>query len=219
MTKKIIILGTGGNSIDILEMLGDINAAKGELVYDCAGLLDDDAKQWGSEILGVRVLGALETASEYADCDFVNGIAGINSFRKKRDIIARTRIPLERFATIVHPSASVSRSARLGHGGVLFAHVTVASNVVIGNHVMILPNSVLSHDDSVGDYSSIAGAAAISGKVRIGQSCYIGSNASIKEGLTIGDGALIGMGSVVLGDVAENCVVVGNPARVLRNVK
>jgi acetyltransferase-like isoleucine patch superfamily enzyme len=37
--------------------------------------------------------------------------------------------------------------------------------------------------------------------------------------VTIGDYALVGMGSVVLRDVAENLVVVGNPARILRKVR
>lgn len=219
MTQKIILLGTGGNSVDILDTLNDINAARGERVYECAGFLDDDATQWGREIFGARVLGALDAASQYADCFFVNGIAGVHSFWKKRDILARTQMPRERFATIVHPTASVSRSARIGNGVVIFQHVTITTNVTIGDHVMILPNTVISHDDVIGEYTSIAGGVALSGNVRVGESCYIGSHASIKEGVTIGNGALIGLGSVVLRDVAENCVVVGNPARVLRNVK
>jgi sugar O-acyltransferase (sialic acid O-acetyltransferase NeuD family) len=219
MTKPILILGTGGNGVDILDTLNDLNDARGARVYECVGFLDDDTTQWGREILGARVLGGLDTAPDYAECFFVNGIASVNSFWKKRELLARTQTPLERFETIIHPTASVSRTARIGKGVVIFQHVTVTSNVVIGDQVMILPNTVISHDDVIGAYTSIAGGVAISGNVRVGESCYLGSHASIREGVTIGAGALIGIGSVVLNDVAPNSVVVGNPARVLRKVR
>lgn len=219
MTRKIIILGTGGNSADILDTLNELNNAQGERVYECLGFLDDDAAKWNREILGARVLGALDTAPHYADCFFVNGIAGVNNFWKKREIIARTQMPRERFETIIHPTASVSRTAQLGQGVVIFQNVTVTSRVVIGDHVMVLPNTVLSHDDAIGAYTSIAGGASVSGSVRVGEACYLGANVCVKEGVTIGAGSLVGMGSVVLRDIEANTVVVGNPARVLRRVR
>ncbi|OQY88340.1 MAG: sugar O-acyltransferase [Chloroflexi bacterium UTCFX4] len=219
MTQKILILGAGGNSIDILDTLNDLNAARGERVYECVGFLDDDAEQWGREILGARVLGGLDRASQYADSFFVNGIAGINSFWRKREIIARTQMPRERFATLIHPTASVSRTAQIGNGVVIFQNVTITSNVVIGDHVIVLPQTVISHDNVIGDYTSIAGGVAISGNVRVGEACYLGANASIKDGVVIGAGSLIGMGSVVLKNVAANTVVVGNPARELRKTR
>jgi acetyltransferase-like isoleucine patch superfamily enzyme len=46
----------------------------------------------------------------------------------------------------------------------------------------------------------------------------IGANSTILPGITIGEGAIIGAGSVVTKDVEENCVVIGNPARKIRNV-
>lgn len=219
MTQKILILGAGGNSIDILDTLNDLNAARGERVYECVGFLDDDAEQWGREILGARVLGGLDRAPQYANCFFVNGIVSVNNFWRKRDIIARTQMPRERFATLIHPTASVSRTAQIGNGVVIFQNVTITSNVVIGDHVTVLPNTVLSHEDVIGAYTSVAGGVIISGGVRVGEACYLGANASVKDGVVIGAGSLIGMGSVVLKNVAANTVVVGNPARELRKTR
>ena len=216
MGRKIIILGAGGNCLDILDTLNDINKSRQDTVYECVGFLDDDERTWGRERYGVRVLGPLQSASQYPDCLFINGIGSPNDFWRKCEIILRTGVPVHRFETIVHPTASVSRMSKLGYGTVIFQHVTITSNVRIGNHVIILPNTVVSHDDVIGDYTCIAGGVCISGAVVIGQSCYLGTNSTIAVGVKVGDHCLIGMGSVVLRDVPENSVVVGNPGRFLR---
>ncbi|HPN29459.1 MAG TPA: acetyltransferase [bacterium] len=217
MTKKIIIFGTGGNCIDILDVINDVNASERKPSYQCFGFLDDDEKKWGKEFYGVKVLGGLDSADSYKECLFVNGIGSPLNFWKKKDIIAKTNITLDRFETIIHPTARVSSMSNLGYGAVVFQNVTIASNVQIGNHVIILPNSIISHDDIIGDYSCIAGGVCISGGVNVGHSCYLGSNSSIIGNIKIGDYCLIGMGSVILENISGNSVMVGNPARFLRN--
>jgi sugar O-acyltransferase (sialic acid O-acetyltransferase NeuD family) len=216
-TKRVVILGTGGNSVDILDTLNDVNDAAGRLAYDCAGFLDDNQALWGSPRSGLKVLGPVAMAAELHDCYFVNGIGSPTSFARKPAIIASSGVAPERFLTLVHPTASVSRTATLGRGTVVFQHVTITSNVRIGDHVIILPNSVVSHDDVVGNYTTIAGGVCISGGVRIGTCCYLGTRSSVIGGANIGDGALIGMGSVVLADVPAGTVVIGTPARFLRS--
>jgi sugar O-acyltransferase (sialic acid O-acetyltransferase NeuD family) len=218
MQKKIIILGTGGNCIDILDTINLINKTKHRKVYECSGFLDDNEQNWGKEYYGVRVLGPLSSAQEYSDCFFVNGIGSPSNFWKKRTIIAKTQIPDERFEVIIHPSASVSSMAHLGYGTVIFQNVSITSNVKIGNHVIVLPNSILSHDDDIGDYTCITGGVCISGGVKVGNSCYFGTNSSIIGNIKIGNCCLIGMGSVVRDNVEDNQIVVGNPARFLKKV-
>lgn len=217
MAKKLIILGTGGNAVDILDTINDINAASATMIWECAGFLDDKPEHWGKTIYGVKVLGPLALASaQPANHFFVNGIGSVNNFSKKKAILSKANIPDERFATIIHPTASVSRTAQLGRGTVLLQHVTITFSVKIGDHVMILPNTVVSHDDVIGAYCSIAGGVCIAGQVTIGQSCYLGQNSSIISDIRIGDYCLIGMGSTVRHSVEANTVVVGNPARILR---
>lgn len=46
--QKLIILGTGGNCIDILDALNDINRHSGQPVYVCIGFLDDNRENWSS---------------------------------------------------------------------------------------------------------------------------------------------------------------------------
>jgi sugar O-acyltransferase (sialic acid O-acetyltransferase NeuD family) len=219
MAKKILIFGTGGNCIDILDTINEINEAKQQKIYECVGFLDDDSKKWGKEFYGVKVLGPLASADEYDDCFFINGIGSASNFWRKSEIIAKTGINLERFETIIHPTATVSKMATLGYGTVVFQQVTITSSVIIGHHIVILPNSVISHNDVIGDYTCIAGGVCISGNVRIGQSCYLGTNCAIISEVELGDYSLVGVGGVVLHNVPENSVMVGNPAKFLRKTR
>jgi sugar O-acyltransferase (sialic acid O-acetyltransferase NeuD family) len=214
--KKLVILGTGGNCIDILDAVNEINENNLTPIYQCVGFLDDCQDCWGKSYQGISVLGSLDRATEFPDFFFVNGIGSPSNFWKKKSIISKTQIPQERFVTIVHPASSVSKMSKLGPGTVVLANATIASHVTIGNHVIILPNAVISHDCSIGNYTCITSGVCISGGVKIGNSCYLGTNSSILGDISIGDYSLVGMGSVVLDTIEENSVVVGNPAKVLR---
>lgn len=215
-----MIFGTGGNCVDILDTINEINEradTKDRMI--CEGFLDDDEKKWGMEIFGIKVLGPLSRAREMDGVSFINGIGSPNNFWRREEIAASGGQSLERFATIIHPTASVSRMSTLGRGCVIFQNVTIASRAKIGDHVIILPNSVISHDDVIGDYTCVAGGVCVSGDVKVGRECYLGANCSIIGGVEIGDRSLVGMGSVVLKSVPSNCVYAGVPARFLRNTK
>ena len=65
----------------------------------------------------------------------------------------------------------------------------------------------------------IANNASVGGRVLIKKGAHIGSNSSIIERIEIGRFAIIGIGSVVLRNVEDYQVVVGNPARTIRTIK
>lgn len=50
----------------------------------------------------------------------------------------------------------------------------------------------------------------------IGKNCFIAVNSTILPGITIGDEVIVGAGSVVTKDISSNCIVAGNPAKVIR---
>ena len=90
-------------------------------------------------------------------------------------------------------------------------------DTIIGDHVKLDDHVFVAHNVEIGDCTLVVAGAVICGSVKIGKRCWIGANSTIKEHVKIGDDAFVGMGAVVLDDVAENAVVVGNPARFLRN--
>jgi len=53
-------------------------------------------------------------------------------------------------------------------------------------------------------------------KTYIGKKCFIGARSIILPGVTIGDHVIVGAGSVVTKDVKSNCIVAGNPAKIIK---
>lgn len=92
--------------------------------------------------------------------------------------------------------------------------------IEIGNNVSITTGvTILTHgyDWSVfkGMYGDVLGSA---GRVKIGDNVFIGMHSTILKGVTIGDNVVIGANSLISKDVPDNCVVVGNPQRVVCDI-
>jgi sugar O-acyltransferase (sialic acid O-acetyltransferase NeuD family) len=214
MSRPLVILGTGGNTYDILDVVEAINAAAP--TWDVVGFLDD-ARPPGTQYPGLEILGPLREAARFSDHTFVNTIGSDKSFRRLPEILASTGLAVERFATLVHPGASVSGRAKIGRGVVVNHGVTIGGGVAIGDQVILCPGCIVGHDTHIGDYSILAPGAVVSGYVSIHRNCYIGARAVIRQRLRIGERSLVGMGAVVLREVAADMIVVGNPARPLRH--
>ncbi|MGI6439192.1 MAG: acetyltransferase [Sphaerochaetaceae bacterium] len=118
--------------------------------------------------------------------------------------------------TLYAPSAVVSPKTQVSEGVVIHRGSTITCDGYIGHGSYINKHAVIGHDVTIGNFSVISPNVTISGNVNIGSYTYIGSGALIREGVTIGDNVIIGMGSVVLKDVPDKSVMVGNPAKKLR---
>lgn len=90
----------------------------------------------------------------------------------------------------------------------------------IGSYCKITKGTViLTHDYSRSvlrrAYGPIVGEA---GETVIGDNVFIGMNSIILMGTKVGNNVIVGAGSVVSGVIPDNCVVAGNPARVIRTL-
>lgn len=90
------------------------------------------------------------------------------------------------------------------------AHLDKSVNpkgIHIGSGTRVLNGAmILAHDD----------CRRIKADTRIGKDCLIGVRSIIMPGVTIGDSSLVGAGAIVSKDVPPNSMVVGNPARIVK---
>jgi sugar O-acyltransferase (sialic acid O-acetyltransferase NeuD family) len=212
VSRPLIILGTGGNALDFLDVVEAING--GAPTWDLVGFLDD-GREPGSAYHGVEVLGPIARATEFRRCWFVNAVGSDKSYRRRPDVVAATGLGDHLFATLIHPGASVSRRSRVGAGTVVNVGASVGGEVEIGRHATLGPNCTIGHNAVVEDFAVIAPGAVVSGFVRLGRGCYVGAGAAVKQKVEVGTGALVGLGAVVTRDVPERTTVIGNPARPL----
>lgn len=103
-------------------------------------------------------------------------------------------------------------------GATIYARkgIFIGDNTNIGGNVKILDNDFhpIEAEDRLLDKKEKIGCAEIS----IGRNCFIGCNALILKGTKIGDNSVVGAGAVVCGQYPANCVIAGNPAKIIRKL-
>lgn len=114
----------------------------------------------------------------------------------------------------------IQRGASVGCNCKISSHSFICEGVAIGDGVFVGHNVSFINDKNpmaVNRDGSLKGKEDWTmEKTRIGDRVSIGTSATIMCGITVGKGAMIGAGAVVLCDVPENAVVVGNPARIIK---
>jgi sugar O-acyltransferase (sialic acid O-acetyltransferase NeuD family) len=212
----LVIVGSGGFGRETAETIHTLNECGAS--WRLLGYLDDDQARHGMLVDGIPVLGGRDEARRLSDASVVVCTGRPDNYVSRMRIVRDLGLAPERYATIVHPTAAVSRSSSIGPGSVLLAHVTLTAAVQVAAHVAIMPHVTLTHDDVIDDFATIASGVRLGGGVRIGQAAYLGAGALIRENRAVGAFALVGMGAVVIDDVPDREVWAGIPARRLRRV-
>jgi sugar O-acyltransferase (sialic acid O-acetyltransferase NeuD family) len=214
--RPLLLIGAGGFGRETADAVRAANAV--EPRWKLVGFLDDSPALQGSEVGGLAVLGKSVDVDAFPDAAFVVCAGSPRNYFARKRIVTRLGLAPSRYATIIHPQASVPGCARVGPGSVLLASAVVTSDAAIGAHVAVMPGVVITHDDQVGDFATLASGVRLGGGARVGEGAYVGSGALIREGVSVGGWSLVGMGAVVLTDVPPAEVWVGMPARRLRSV-
>jgi sugar O-acyltransferase (sialic acid O-acetyltransferase NeuD family) len=212
----LLIVGAGGFGRETAEAVRALNCVRPS--WNLVGFVDDSPQMHGTVLDGVKVVGPLDAISDHPDVAVVVSIGNPDNFTVRRRVVARLGLDPSRYATVVHPAATIPPSAMVGPGTVVLAGVVATSAVGIGAHVVVMPGVVFTHDDVVDDYATFGTGVALAGAVHVGTGAYIGAGALIREKRTIGPWALVGMGAAVTADVPAGEVWAGIPARYQRRV-
>jgi sugar O-acyltransferase (sialic acid O-acetyltransferase NeuD family) len=207
--KKICILGAGGFGREVLCCVIDVIATTNLKIEDIACFMVSDEHFKDDKIMGVDVI----PQSKF-DPNLFNVVIAIG------DPCARKRVveslpPKTTYTTIIHPSAVISDWVEIGEGSIVTAGTILTCNIKIGKHAHLNLHTTIGHDCIVGDFFTTGPAANISGNCNFGDCVYFGTNSTVRQGVKICDNVTIGMGGVVVKDITEKGVYIGNPLKKL----
>ncbi len=162
----------------------------------------------------------------------------VDQFLQKTPAITKTQIEVIGRNTGVPLADFRKYNARIEPGAV------IRDQVEIGSQAVVMMGAVINIGAEIGAGSMIDMGAILGGRALVGKNCHIGAgtvlagvvepasakpvkiedgvligaNAVVLEGVTVGKGAVVGAGSVVTKDVAPGTVVIGTPAKKVKDV-
>lgn len=198
--KKIAILGAGGNARELAEMLRALPE------FEVLGFLTNMQGKYDSPVLG-----DFDWPASHAVDAFAMGIGDpIAKYQVATEL--SLRYPHIDWPVIIHPSAYVGSSVRLGRGVIVCVRAIATTDIEIGAFSQLNYGCTLGHEARVGPACLINPGANISGGVELGRSVLVGTGSQILQYVKVGDEARIGAGAVVTRDVPAAMTAVGVPA-------
>ena len=114
---------------------------------------------------------------------------------------------------LIHPTAFVCNTAKLGEGSQVLAQAVVAADSRLGDACIVNHKASVDHECILGNGVHLAPGATVCGCVTVGDNVMIGAGSVILPRLKIGPDSIIGAGAVVTKDVLPGSVILGNPGR------
>jgi sugar O-acyltransferase (sialic acid O-acetyltransferase NeuD family) len=203
--KPLILIGGGGHCksvIDVVESAG----------YEIIGILDLP-HLLGKQVLQYKIIGTNDDIIKYVDqAQFVVSVGQIKTPDIRMKLSKLVEEKGGELATIISPTAHVSRYASLGRGTVIMHQVLVNAGAKIGNGCIINTKANIEHEVIIGDYCHISTGAMINGGASIADGTFIGSQSVVNQCINVTTHVVVASLSVVNKDIMEEGIYAGCPA-------
>lgn len=209
--QKVVIWGASGHALvvaDIIRLMGG---------YQVEGYLDNVNPQRAGEPFGSEVvLGGEEQLPGLRSAGVGLIAFGIGDGAARlalADVAENAGFGL---FTAIHPSATVAEDVRLGAGSVLCAGSVVNPGAQLGRLTIVNTCASVDHECEIGDAVHLSPGVHLAGRVSVGDGTAVGIGAVARDGISVGKGCIIGAGAVIVGDLPDNVLAYGVPAKVVR---
>jgi sugar O-acyltransferase (sialic acid O-acetyltransferase NeuD family) len=211
--QKLVIIGDG----ETAELAYDIFVSHSN--YEVVAFSAERNFRRNQTLFGLPVVPLEEIEKSYIPAEYKAFVAvsytQLNMVRLKLyNIIKEKGYSL---CSCISPKAFIGNDTKLGENCFILENVTIQRGAKIGNNVTLWSGSLVGHRSVIGDNCFVASHVAISGFCDIGDNCFLGVNSCTAGGLKIGADCVVGAGAVVVENLSEGKIYVGNPAKPLLN--
>jgi len=200
--KEVLEICYHNDQIEDLVFYDDVNADIGEMLYERFPILKncDEAKEHFALYDNTFALGLGKPQLRYALNQKFKNMGGC-------------------LISTISPHSKIGNyGVHIGEGSNIMSGSLISNDVVIGKGCILYFNSILTHDCVIGDFVEISPNVTILGFANIGNYCQLGAGSIILPKVSIGENVVVGAGAVVTKDIPSNSLVVGAPAKVIKNL-
>ncbi len=211
----MIIIGAKGLAKEVLEILHQLKQLNNVAFYDD---VNDDI---GDSMYDTFPI--LKNENEVKDFYLKNGNSftiGVGNPHLRYKLYNKFIALGGDFLSILSPLAQIGHYGNKIDVGVnVMTGSIITNDIYIGKGVLINLSCTVGHDSVIEDFVELCPDVNISGNCKIGAYSFIGTNSVVLPNVTIGKNVIIGAGSVVTKDVPDNCMALGIPAKVIKELQ
>lgn len=183
--------------------------------YNVIGFIDEDESKKNKNYYGYNVIGSLDFLLKIKKKTAVAISVANPIFRKKiNEILAENENLV--FPNFIHPNAWISKTTNLGAGNIIYPGVVINYETKINNFCILNLNTTIGHNCNLQNYVTLSPGVSLGGFSNLKALSFLGIGSTMIQGLSVGEKSVIGAGAVVLKDIPNDVVAVGNPARIIK---
>jgi sugar O-acyltransferase (sialic acid O-acetyltransferase NeuD family) len=208
--KELIIIGAGGFGRELFYLCKECIGYG--ITFKVIGYLDDTIDPMKNYIGYPPVLGDIKSHQILENQVFICSISNVKS---KLEITDRLISKGANFINLIHSTARVVATAKLGKGCIVGPFVSVGANVNLGDFCLLQTGVIIGHDVEIGNNCRLDNYAILIAGSKIKKNATIHSNSVVNANIIVEEEAIVGACSFVIRNVKSGSTVFGNPAKIL----
>ena len=210
MKKKIILIGTGTNTnqiIDEIEKYKDLKI-KGIVFFE---------KKFKKKFKNYKILGELKILkqSKYKNCELLITLGDTNLRKKVARSILRKNIK-NKFFTLISKNSIVSKKSEIEEGSIVMTGCIINSNSEIGKHSLINTSTIIEHDNKIGNFNNIGPNSIIAGSSQTGENVSVNISTTVLDKIKICSNVIVGANSLVNKNINRKGTYFGTPIKFIK---
>jgi sugar O-acyltransferase (sialic acid O-acetyltransferase NeuD family) len=210
----IVIVGAGGFGREVYHWARPLFESHN---YRFKGLIDDKPSPKDASEDYLKVLGTIRSGeNQYKITETDRFVYAIGNIDIRKEILTELKGNGAEFITLIHPTAIIAETARIGEGVVVCPFALISDRAIISDFAMINFYASCAHDSVVGKYSILSPYATMNGHSELEEEVLLGTHATVTAQAKIGAGSKINANSVAMNSVPPNSFVYGVPGKHMR---